>query len=287
MPDSGSVVDKEIGIMVGKEFRDALRSGKTVYGTLITSASPKMFDIVITLGLDYVFFCNEHIFYNPDNLGWMFRAYKASGINPVVRIPEPDPFLATQALDAGAAAILVPYVENVEDVRDLVGAVKYHPLKGDKLKKILSGDEKPAAELEAYLKNNNKNNTLLLNIESPNGVNNMEQFFSIQSLDGPGVDGIVIGPHDLSVSYEMPEKYRSKEYLDMSCEIIKKARACGVAAGCHSGSRGSLDIQMEWAKAGANIILHSSDIFLFADKLQDDMNCIRELDKKAFLKGAR
>jgi len=44
---------------------------------------------------------------------------------------------------------------------------------------------------------------------------------------------------------------------------------------------------MEWAKAGANIILHSSDIFLFADKLQDDMNCIRELDKKAFLKGAR
>ena len=281
MPDSRGVADKETGIMVGKEFRDALRSGKTVYGTLITSASPKMFDIVITLGLDYVFFCTEHIFYNPDNLGWMCRAYKACGINPVVRIPEPDPFLATQALDAGAGAILVPYVENVEDVRDLVGAVKYNPLKGDKLKKILSGDEKPSAELETYLKNNNKNNTLLINIESPNGVNNMKQFFSIQSLDGPGVDGIVIGPHDLSVSFEMPEKYRSKEYLDMSCEIIKKARAFGVAAGCHSGSRGSLDIQMEWVKAGANIIMHSSDIFLFADKLQDDMNCIRELNGKA------
>jgi 4-hydroxy-2-oxoheptanedioate aldolase len=34
---------------------------------------------------------------------------------------------------------------------------------------------------------------------------------------------------------------------------------------------------MEWAKAGANIIMHSSDMFLFADKLQDDMNCIREV----------
>ena len=263
--------------MVGKEFRDALRSGKTVYGTLITSASPKMFDLTISLGLDYVFFCTEHIFYNPDNLGWMCRAYKAAGINPVVRILEPSPFLATQALDAGAGAILVPYVENIEDVYDLVGAVKYRPLKGDKLKKILHGDEKPSAELEAYLKNHNKNCTLLLNIESPTGVKNMEQFFSIQSVDGPGIDGIIIGPHDLSVSYEMPEKYRSKEYLDLSCEIIKKARACGVAAGCHSGSRGSLDIQMEWAKAGANIIMHSSDIFLFADKLQDDMNRIREV----------
>ena len=105
----------------------------------------------------------------------------------------------------------------------------------------------------------------------------MEQFFSVQSADGPGIDGIIIGPHDLSASYEMPEKYRSKEFLDLSCEIIKKARTLGIAAGGHSGSRDSLDLQMSWAKAGANIILHSSDIFLFADKLQDDLNCIREL----------
>lgn len=263
--------------MTGKEFRDALRSGKSVYGTLITSASPKMFDLTLSLGLDYVFFCNEHTFYNPDTLGWMCRAYKAAGINPVVRILEPNPFLATQALDAGAGAILVPYVENIEDVYDLVGAVKYRPLKGEKLKKILFGEEKPPAGLEAYLKNHNKNHSLLLNIESPTGVNNLEQFFSIQSVDGPGVDGIVIGPHDLSASYEMPEKYRSKEFLDLSCGIIRKARSCGVAAGGHTGSRGSLDLQMEWAKAGANIIMHSSDMFLFADKLQDDMNCIREV----------
>jgi len=263
--------------MVGKEFRDALRSGNTVYGTLITSTSPKMFDLMLSLGLDYVFFCNEHVFYNPDTLGWMCRAYKSAGINPIVRILEPNPFLATQALDAGAGAILVPYVENIEDVYNLVGAVKYRPLKGKKLKKILCGEEKPSAEFKVYLKNQNKNHSLLLNIESPTGVNNMEQFFSVQSIDGPGVDGIVIGPHDLSASYGMPEKYRSKEFLDLSCEIIKKARNCGVAAGGHGGSRGSLDLQMEWAKAGANIIMHSSDMFLFADKLQYDLNCIREL----------
>jgi 2-keto-3-deoxy-L-rhamnonate aldolase RhmA len=263
--------------MTGQEFRDALRSGKTVYGTLITSTSPKMFDLTVSLGIDYVFLCTEHVSYNPETLSWMCRAYKAAGIIPVVRILEPDPFLATQALDAGAGAILVPYVENIEDVYELIGAVKYRPLKGNKLRKILSGEEKLTRELEEYLKNHNKNHTLLLNIESPTGVENMEQFFSIQSVDGPGVDGIVIGPHDLSVSYDMPEKYTSKEFLELSCGIIAKARACGVAAGGHNGSRGNLDLQMEWAKAGANIILHSSDMFLFADKLQDDLNRIREI----------
>jgi len=263
--------------MTGKDFRDALRSGKNVYGTLLTSTSPKMFDVALSLGLDYVFLCSEHVTYNPETLSWMCRAYRAAGINPVVRIPEPNPYLATQALDAGAGAILVPYVENVEDVYELVGAVKYRPLKGEKLKRILHGEEKPSAELEAYLINHNKNHTLLLNIESLAGVANMEQFFAIQSVDGPGVDGIVIGPHDLSTSYEMPEKYTSQEFLELSCGIIKKARSCGVAAGGHNGSRGSLDLQLEWAKAGANIIMHSSDMFLFADKLQEDINRIREV----------
>ena len=53
----------------------------------------------------------------------------------------------------------------------------------------------------------------------------MEQFFSIKTFDGPGVDGIVIGPHDLSVSYELPEKYESREFIDLSCDIIRKARS--------------------------------------------------------------
>lgn len=261
--------------MIGNEFRNALRSGKTVYGTLISSTSPKMFDVARGLGLDYIFICNEHVLYNPNALGWMCRAYKAAGINPVVRILSPDPYLATQALDAGAGAILVPYVENIADVYELVGAVKYRPLKGKKLKKLLYGEEKPTDEMAEYLRRYNQNNTLLINIESPTGVENLDAFFDIQSIDGPGVDGIVLGPHDLSVAYNMPEKYNSKEFLELSCGIIEKARAKGVAAGGHNGSRGNLDLQMAWAKTGANIILNSSDMFLFADKLQEEINLLK------------
>jgi 2-keto-3-deoxy-L-rhamnonate aldolase RhmA len=271
----------------GKEFRDALRSGKTVYGTLVTSSSPRMFDTMVSLAPDFVFLCTEHIFYNPEILGWMCRAYGAAGINPVVRILKPDPFLATQALDSGAGTILAPYVEDIEQVLDLVGAVKYRPLKGKKLRNILLGKEIPGAGLEAYLKNHNKNNSLLLNIESPEGVANMEQFFSIQSPDGPGVDGIVIGPHDLSVSYELPEKYDSREFIDLSSDIIRRARKSGMAAGGHNGSRGSISLQLEWVKAGANIIMHSSDTFLFADKYRDDMNRLRAFNDEAEIENPK
>lgn len=261
--------------MLPMKFRDALRSGKTVYGTLVTSSAPRMFDTVISLRPDFVFLCTEHIFYNPDTLGWMCRAYKAAGINPVVRILKPDPYLATQALDSGAGTVLAPYVEDVDQVLELIGAVKFRPLKGKKLKSILLGKEKPDEQFEGYLRAHNRSNSLLLNIESPEGVANMEKFFSIKSPDGPGVDGIVIGPHDLSVSHELPEKYNSREFIDLSSEIIRKARKYGIAAGGHNGSRGSVQLQLEWARAGANIIMHSSDVFLFADKYQEDMNRIR------------
>ena len=107
--------------MVGKDFRSALREGKKVYGTQISSTSPKMFDSVISLGLDFVFFCNEHVQYNPETLSWMCNAFKAAGVNPLVRILEPSPYLATQALDAGACTVLVPYVEEIEDVIALIG----------------------------------------------------------------------------------------------------------------------------------------------------------------------
>lgn len=274
-------------MMTGMQFRDKLRSGKNVYGTLVTSSSPWMFDTIVSLEPDFVFLCTEHIFYNPETLGWMCRAYKTAGISPVVRILKPDPYLATQALDSGACTVLAPYTEDIEQVIELVGAVKFRPLKGKKLKNILAGKEKPTPALEEYLRNHNKNNSLLLNIESPAGVINMEQFFSIKTVDGPGVDGIVIGPHDLSVSHELPEKYDNKNFIDLCCDIIRKARNSGVAAGGHSGSRGNIQLQMEWAKAGANIIMHSSDIFLFADKYQDDINKIHNLTGEKAVKDQK
>lgn len=263
--------------MVGKDFRNALREGKKVYGTQISSTSPKMFDSVISLGLDFVFFCNEHVQYNPETLSWMCNAFKAAGVNPLVRILEPSPYLATQALDAGACTVLVPYVEEIEDVIALVGAVKYRPLKGKKLMRILHGEEKPSEELKQYLIHNNRNNSLVLNIESEKGVAMMNEYLAIQSLDGPGVDGLMIGPHDLSTSYGMPEKYFSKEFLELTEGIIKNARAMGVAVGGHTGYRDSLDLQLEWAKMGATMLLHCSDAFLFANQLNNDLNKIKKL----------
>lgn len=63
----------------------------------------------------------------------MCNAYRALGIAPIVRIPSPDPYYASMVMDGGANDIIAPYVETVEQVKALSGAVKLRPIKGMRL----------------------------------------------------------------------------------------------------------------------------------------------------------
>jgi len=108
----------------------------------------------------------------------------------------------------------------------------------------------------------------MINIES---VPAMERLDSI--LAEPGLDGVIIGPHDLSISLGLPEQYHDSRFEDAVEQIISRVREKGLAVGIHL-SKGA-ELQIKWAKAGANIIMHSSDIALFGQRLQEDITAIR------------
>ena len=125
--------------MNGRQLSEALRSGRRVYATHIVSTSPHWPSAVKTTGVDFVFIDIEHIAIDRNTLAWMCQTYRALDLAPLVRIPSPDPYQACMALDAGASAILAPYVESAAEVRQLSGAVKFRPLKGRLLQEILAG----------------------------------------------------------------------------------------------------------------------------------------------------
>ncbi|MDP6451302.1 MAG: aldolase/citrate lyase family protein, partial [Lentisphaeria bacterium] len=123
--------------MTGKELGAALRSGQRVYGTLIVSHSPRWLERIDDAGLDFVFIDTEHVPLDRCDLSWMCTAYQARGLPPVVRVPSPDPYIASTVIDAGACGVIAPYIESVNEVKDLVGAVKLRPIKGRKLADFL------------------------------------------------------------------------------------------------------------------------------------------------------
>src|ERR1041384_6156770 len=109
--------------MNSTQLRAAIRGGNRAYGTLIVADSPRWPAQVVQIGLDFVFIDTEHIAIDRKELSWMCQTYAALGLPPLVRIPSPDPFAATIALDAGAAGVVAPYIETTEQVRALRGAV--------------------------------------------------------------------------------------------------------------------------------------------------------------------
>lgn len=245
-----------------------LKSGKNVYGTAFTSIAPSWPGILKNAGLDFVFIDTEHISMNRADMARLCQLFQAYGITPVVRIPSPDPYLACQAIDAGAKGVVAPYLESVSQILDLVGAAKCKPLKGAILKKYLDGEPMPA-DLKAYIDKFNEGNICIANIESVPAMENLESLLSVK-----GLDAVFIGPHDLSVNLGVPEQYDHPEFIKAVKKIIQTTRNKGLSIGIHFSLEP--ERQIYWAKEGANIIIHSFDIALFSQKLTHDINIIRQ-----------
>ena len=78
------------------------------------------------------------------------------------------------ALDAGAQGILAPYCETVEEVREVIGAAKWRPLKGEAVRSLMESGEHVSDATRAYLENRNRNTVAIIGIESVQAVNNLE-----------------------------------------------------------------------------------------------------------------
>ena len=254
--------------MNAKEFLIQLKKGARLYGTAVFSPSHLWPSAVKRAGADFVFIDTEHTPFDRTTLAQMCLAYKGYGLPPLVRISSPDPHEARKVLDGGASGILAPYIESPEQVRELVGAAKLRPLKGERLREALQKQDFLTPELKDYLRDWNKECFLIINVESVPAIERLDQI-----LVEPGLDGVIIGPHDLSISLGLPEQYHNPRFEDAVREIISKAREKGLGAGIHFSQEAEL--QIKWAKAGANIIMHSSDIALFQQRLKDDLTTIR------------
>ena len=118
--------------MIGQALAKKLRAGQRVYGTCTVVASTRMVGAITPAQPEFVFIDTEHNALDRTQVSWMCRTFTGLGIVPIVRIMSPDPYLAASTIDDGALGIVAPYIETVEQVDALRGAVKNRPLKGQR-----------------------------------------------------------------------------------------------------------------------------------------------------------
>ena len=254
--------------MNGKQLIKALRAGERVYGTAIYSPSPIWPRVVKNLDLDMVFIDTEHTPHDRHTVSWLCQAFSSLNLAPVVRIPSPDPYQAQMVLDGGASGIIAPYVESVEQVKALGGAVKLGPLKGEKLRAALDGDIELEPPLLDYLARRNAHKALFINIESLPALERLDELLAL-----PYVDAVLVGPHDLSCSLGLPEQYDHPDFDAAIRRIIATSRRHQVGVGIHHNFTHH---EIAWIQAGANLVMHSSDISAFNRALTAEFKTIRQ-----------
>lgn len=256
--------------MQGSKIRARLHKGQRIYGTHVVSlGNPFTSAITAELELDFIFICTEHMPVDRTEVSMMCQYYYERGISPMVRIPYPSARLACQYIDGGAQGIIAPYVETVQEVKELVSAVRYRPIKGEFLRDIMAGIRKAKAKTRSFLEEFNKNNYLIIMIESVAGVNNLENLLSIE-----GVDGVLMGPHDLTCSMEIPEEYENPKFISTVVDVIRRCRKMNKSVGIHTDLAAARS--KPFLEAGMNIMLHLADIMKMRQIMSSDLATLRK-----------
>ena len=258
--------------MNGAELKATLQAGGRVFGTMITiGRSPRWIPTLAEVGLDYVIIDTEHNPRSRAELGDYLAMLNTTSVAPIVRIPIPDSHYVTMAMDAGAQGVLAPYCETVEEVKEVVAAAKWSPLKGEAVKRVVDAGEHVSDLTRAYLEDRNKNTVAVIGVESVAAVNVLDKM-----LDVPGIDGIFVGPNDLSISLGAPDQYDRPEYQNTVKHIIDTAEARGVPVLVHHQTA---ELSTFWISQGARFVLHGSDRRALAEGFRDDFNRLRDFSK--------
>ncbi|MFV0338404.1 MAG: HpcH/HpaI aldolase family protein [Chthoniobacterales bacterium] len=262
--------------MHGSEIRKHLHEGTCVFGTHITSLpNPNATMLSANMGLDFAFFCTEHLPLDRNEISLLCRFYsKICKVSPIVRVPSAHNLdFISMTLDAGAEGIIIPYAETTEEVQKAASMVKHRPIKGRYQNELLQGTRKLSPELEKYITDFNKNNYLIIGIESVPAIENLEQLITCAE-----VDSVFLGPHDISTSLGIPEQYEHPLFVSTVENVIRSCRVNKVGVGIHLPlALMNRDILNQYLAAGMNFLINGTDIMILQNAMQSQINTLKQL----------
>ncbi len=200
---------------------------KPSIGTWLTIYSEVIAEILCNAGYDWITIDLEHTPITLSQAEKLIRVIDLCGVKPFVRVSSNNEVEIKKVLDFGAKGIIVPMVNNIEDVKKAITSSFYPPegRRGMGLYRAQGyGNEKKKAE---YINSSSQDIELYVNIESKEAVENINEIFASD------ISGYFLGPYDLSASIGNPGKFETIEFFDIEKKILKAAEKHNILKGVH------------------------------------------------------
>lgn len=238
-------------------FKQGLASGQPQYGLWLGLPDNSAAEIAAVAGFDWLLIDGEHAPFDLRTIMSHLQAMAPYDVAPIVRCVEGNTALIKQLLDIGVQTLLVPMVETAEQAEQLVRAVRYPPAGmrglGTSLARAARWNQVPG-----YLKKANDEICLIVQVETAGAMENLDAILQVE-----GVDGVFIGPSDLSASMGYIGDAGNPVVVETINTGLNKIRAADKYAGllCLDPS-----LAQNYVEQGANFVGVGVDTMILANE---------------------
>ena len=202
--------------MTTKSLRTAMAEGQMLAGTFLKTPHHVIIEVLAHAGLDFICLDAEHAPFDRSGTDACIAVARALGVPILIRVPSASPSDILNALDLGATGIVVPHVDSVEKARAISKAARFgHGGRG------YAGSTRWAGyatrKMPELLAQSQEETIVIAQIEEPEGVDAAADIAAIE-----GIDGLFVGPADLSVAYgktgtTSPELKEAMTHVGAAC----------------------------------------------------------------------
>lgn len=233
-------------------FLDSAGQPRRLRGMAILSNSPWVAELAPKVGFELVWFDMEHGSLGFAELGQLCQAAELAGGITLARTADAQRTNILRALEVGARLVLVPMIETAEQARQIVKIAKYPPLGNRGFSSRSRGAGYGLEPMNATLRAANERTGVFALVETEEAVRNVAEICAVE-----GLDGIFLGPGDLSFEMGIPGEFGSPALIERVVACVHAAHAAGKRVGMFSAPGPVLSAAMT---AGCDIIVPGADI---------------------------
>lgn len=249
-------------------LRDKIINKELVVGTWLQTGDAVAAEIMAECGYDFIAADIEHTSINEKQFVDFARAVKGLTV-PFARVANSDEMAIRRMLDLGAEGVIVPMVNSGEQARAVVDAAKYAPQ--GKRGFAWIRPNKYGVEFNEYAAKANDMITVIAMIETKEAVENIDDILSVD-----GIDGVFIGPYDLSGSYGIVGQVDHDIIKQAKIKVLESCRKHNKVAGQHI-VRATKENVKEAIELGYTFLALGTDILFIDNEARRTAALVKEL----------
>ncbi len=248
-------------------LKKKLKNNKLTIGSWITIGHPAVVEIMSSAGFEWLVVDMEHTSIDLTTAHNLIATIQANDMKALVRVSKNEEVIIKRILDMGADGIVVPMVKSKADAMEAIDYAKYPPV--GKRGVGLFRAQKYGLGFDEYKKWVNEELVIIAQIEHYEAVENIEEIITTD-----GIDGVIIGPYDLSGSMGYPGEYEREDVKNAIAKVLEVCKRNSIPSGFHviESDPSKLNERIE---QGCTFLAYSLDFFFLGDSARDGMKKVK------------